>query len=91
MSKKTNFDSEPVLAPRETTKIIGHERAELNLADALKTGRIAHALLISGPKGIGKATLMYRFARYVLSAGSSYPNTIPGEPNDRPLEVPLKD
>jgi len=91
MSKKINFDSEPILAPRETTKIIGHERAELNLANALKTGRIAHALLISGPKGIGKATLMYRFARYVLSAGTSCTNTIPGEPNDRPLEVPLKD
>ena len=31
------------------------------------SGKMPHALLLSGPKGIGKATLAYHFARYVLS------------------------
>ena len=29
-----------------------------------------HALLLSGPRGIGKATLGYRFARFVLAHGA---------------------
>jgi DNA polymerase-3 subunit delta' len=54
-------------APRETAVLFGHEAAEQALLDAYKSGRIAHAWLIGGPPGIGKATLAFRFARFVLA------------------------
>ncbi len=59
-----------VVHPREATTLIGHEKAEHELLDALQSGRLPHAWLIAGPRGIGKATLAYRFARYVLSGGA---------------------
>ena len=36
---------------------------------AYRSGRIPHAWLIGGPQGIGKATLAYRMARFVLAHG----------------------
>ncbi len=53
--------------PRETGVLFGHASAEQTLLDAYRSGRIAHAWLIGGPKGIGKATLAYRMARFVLA------------------------
>src|SRR5260370_24693743 len=53
--------------PRETTEWFGHAQAEATLLDAFRSGRIAHAWLIGGPAGIGKATLAYRMARFVLA------------------------
>ena len=92
MSKKKKKSVEEIItAPRKTTVIRGHEEAEAILANGLKTGRLAHALLISGPKGIGKATLTYRFARYVLSTGVLQTNATLGETNDRPLDISRKD
>jgi len=55
--------------PRETTNLIGHEEAENLLLGAFGSSRLHHAWLITGPEGIGKATLAYRFARFVLAAG----------------------
>lgn len=55
-------------APEEQTAWYGDPDLERELADAWRSGRMHHAWLIGGPKGIGKATLAYRFARYVLSA-----------------------
>ena len=56
-----------VLRPRETAALFGHDAAERALLDAFKGGRIPHAWLIGGPPGIGKATLAYRLARFVLA------------------------
>jgi DNA polymerase-3 subunit delta' len=53
--------------PRETTGLFGHEEAEQALLEAYKSGRIAHAWLIGGPPGIGKATLAFRLTRFVLA------------------------
>ena len=53
--------------PRETTILHGHEDAERALLDAYRGGRIPHAWLIGGATGIGKATLAYRMARFVLA------------------------
>lgn len=56
-----------VPAPRENTSLSGHEAAEQALLKAFTSGRLPHGLLITGPHGIGKATLAYRFARFLLS------------------------
>ncbi|HYI27715.1 MAG TPA: DNA polymerase III subunit delta' [Bradyrhizobium sp.] len=53
--------------PRETTAWFGHRDAELALLDAYRSGRIPHAWLIGGAQGIGKATLAYRMAKFVLA------------------------
>jgi len=52
--------------PKENAYFVGHEPAEQIFLDAWTSGRLAHAWLINGPKGVGKATLAYRMARYVL-------------------------
>ena len=54
-------------SPRETLVLYGHGDAERAFLDAYRSGRFAHSWLISGPKGIGKATLAYRMARFVLA------------------------
>jgi DNA polymerase-3 subunit delta' len=53
--------------PRETTSLFGHRDAEAALLNAYRGGRIPHAWLIGGAQGIGKATLAYRMARFVLA------------------------
>jgi DNA polymerase-3 subunit delta' len=55
--------------PRANPDLVGHEAAERTLRQAFESGRLAHAWLICGPRGIGKATLAFRFARYVLAQG----------------------
>ncbi len=57
------------LHPRENPHLTGHDQAERQFLDAWTAGRIHHGWLISGPKGIGKATLAYRFARFLLANG----------------------
>jgi DNA polymerase III subunit delta' len=53
--------------PRETFTLSGHAEAERALLDEYRSGRIAHAWLIGGPAGVGKATLAYRMARFALA------------------------
>src|SRR5258708_21516219 len=53
--------------PRETSALSGHREAETVLLNAYRSGRIPHAWLIGGAVGIGKATLAYRMARFVLA------------------------
>lgn len=52
--------------PRQNSELIGQEAAEKALCHAFRSGRMPHAWILTGPKGIGKATLAFRFARYVL-------------------------
>lgn len=59
-------DIEP-LHPRLTQRLYGHEAAEKALLDAFLSGRMHHAWILGGPGGIGKATLAYRFATFVLA------------------------
>lgn len=54
-------------SPRENPDLLGHEAAEKTLIESAASGRMPHAWLICGPQGIGKATLAYRFARYLLA------------------------
>jgi DNA polymerase-3 subunit delta' len=56
--------------PRENPDLAGHEAAEQQLARSFRSGRMHHAWLVTGPRGIGKATLAFRLARWVLARGA---------------------
>ncbi|MDX2277157.1 MAG: DNA polymerase III subunit delta' [Hyphomonadaceae bacterium] len=76
-------DQEPKTPhPRETFSLVGHDEQEQALADALASGRIHHAWLLAGPKGLGKATLAYRFARAALGAKRIGPRPFDFDPED---------
>jgi DNA polymerase III subunit delta' len=53
--------------PRDTSVLYGHEEAETALFDAFMSNRMHHAWLLTGPMGIGKATLAYRMAKFLLT------------------------
>lgn len=57
------------LPPRANPLLRGHAAAEALLTEAMRSGRMHHAWLITGPSGIGKATLAFRFARCLLAGG----------------------
>jgi DNA polymerase-3 subunit delta' len=57
--------------PRANPDLAGHEDAEQALLAAWSSGRMPHAWLISGPRGIGKATLACRFVRFVMAGGGA--------------------
>ena len=58
-------------APRRTFDLIGHDGAEAGLVEAWNSGRMPHAWLFTGPRGVGKATLAYRLARFALRGGAA--------------------
>lgn len=53
--------------PVVATDLLGHGEAEQSFLRALQRERMPHAWLITGPRGVGKATLAYRMARRLLS------------------------
>jgi len=53
--------------PRHTARLFGQDRAETAILDAYNAGTLHHAWLLTGPRGIGKATLAWRIARFLLS------------------------
>lgn len=67
----TGGDENEAPEPRQNPDLVGHGEAEQALRDALDGGRLAHAWLITGPRGVGKATLAYRFARHLLAGAGA--------------------
>src|SRR3954453_13265445 len=67
MSARQPGPDTPAVHPRETTALFGHHSAEQTLLNAYRSGQIPHAWLLGGPAGVGKATLAYRMARFVLA------------------------
>lgn len=55
--------------PRDNCYLLGHEEAEQLFLGAWQKGALHNSWLISGIKGVGKATLAYRLARFILSSG----------------------
>jgi DNA polymerase-3 subunit delta' len=57
--------------PRESFEFFGQNQALMLAARAIRGGRPPQALLLTGPPGVGKATLAYRVARYLLTYGGT--------------------
>jgi DNA polymerase III subunit delta' len=53
--------------PRDTPRLFGQETAETSLLHAFNSGRLHHGWLLTGPRGVGKATLAWRIARFLLA------------------------
>lgn len=62
------YDTIPEIAePAEHGHLFGHGQEMEELARAYRAGKFHHALIVSGPRGIGKATLAFRLAYHVLA------------------------
>lgn len=53
--------------PRDTEHLFGQDAAETAFLDAYRGDRLHHAWLVAGPRGVGKATLAWRIARFLLA------------------------
>src|SRR5229473_2014413 len=76
----TAGEPQPVAPPRDNPLLLGHEAAEAVLLQAYRSGRLPHAWLLSGPRGIGKATLAFRFARFLFAEGAAAPGLFAAPP-----------
>jgi DNA polymerase III subunit delta' len=56
--------------PRETIFLFGQDQAEQEFLEAFRSGRLHHAWMLTGPRGVGKATLAYRIARFLIGANT---------------------
>ena len=57
--------------PRHTARLIGQSAAEATFLTAFNAGRLHHGWIITGPRGVGKATLAWRIARFQLATPDS--------------------
>lgn len=61
-------DASSNIYPKNNTFLLGQEKAEKVLLEAYKNNSMHNSWLLYGIEGIGKATLAYRFARFLLAA-----------------------
>ena len=80
--------------PRETHTLIGQSKPEAAFLEAYTSGRLHHAWLVTGPRGVGKATLAWKLARFLLAEpaqdgpsmfGDATPPTSLDIPDDHPV------
>lgn len=57
--------------PRLNASLIGQSAAEEAFLAAFSAGRLHHGWLLTGPKGIGKATFAWRIARFLMAEGAA--------------------
>ncbi|MFI0849522.1 DNA polymerase III subunit delta' [Mesorhizobium sp. IMUNJ 23232] len=78
---------EGIAEPSENPLLVGHAEAAATLASAYRTGKLPHALLLAGPRGIGKATLAYHLAYHLLRhpAYENAPETLAAPDPNSPL------
>ncbi len=73
------MQEEENISPQNNFFLLGQEDAEKTVLEAYKNNKLHNSWLISGEKGIGKATFAYKFARFLLSdkKGTESLNTSP--------------
>ena len=60
--------------------LIGHGEAEAEFLSSFNGGRFHHAWLITGPKGIGKASFAYRAAKFLIAQSTGAGGGLFGPP-----------
>lgn len=75
--------------PRETGRLIGHAAEETRFLENFLSGRFHHAWLITGARGVGKASFAYRAAKFLLSDAAQGGGGLFGPPDS--LDVPEGD
>ncbi len=71
--------------PKKSSLCLGHDDVEKSLLGFINSGSMPHALILSGQQGIGKSTMAFRLARYLLQKGlpnSAQDNLFGDEPED---------
>ncbi len=53
--------------PRETLTIFGQDAAQNGFLEAFNADRLHHGWLLTGPRGVGKSTLAWQIARFLLA------------------------
>ncbi|MBL9136118.1 MAG: DNA polymerase III subunit gamma/tau [Verrucomicrobiales bacterium] len=71
--------------PQRFQDVVGQEHVTQTLANAIKSGRIAHAYLFCGPRGTGKTTIARIFAKALNCTGG--PNAEFEESDPRCREI----
>ena len=72
MSKVDDQNEPDLKHPRRRYSLFGQLGAEARLLEAYRSGKMHHGWILGGPEGIGKATLAYRFARFILCHPNPY-------------------
>ena len=65
--------------PRHAPAVIGHDAAAEDFLASAHAHRLHHAWLITGPRGVGKATLAWAIARWLLADGTEDRLAIPAD------------
>ncbi len=76
--------------PLETERLFGQEAAEAAFLKAFNSGRLHHGWLLTGPRGVGKATLAWRIARFLLATPEATEDGLFGDAPPAPdrLDIP---
>ncbi|MCA8869137.1 MAG: DNA polymerase III subunit delta' [Rhodobacteraceae bacterium] len=79
--------------PRHVPLLYGQPAAERDFLAAHGSGRMHHGWLITGPRGVGKATLAWKIARFLLSEptrdGGMFGDAPPADTLVTPADTPL--
>ena len=73
--------------PRNTHHLIGQTGADAEFLRAFNGGRLHHGWLMTGPRGVGKATLAWRIARFLLATPENDGGMFAPPPPDS-LDIP---
>ena len=79
MTQSANPSDEDQKHPRYSRRLLGHETAERLFLDAFNSGRVQHGWLITGPKGVGKASFAWKVAKFLAAQGSDGDTSLFGD------------
>jgi DNA polymerase-3 subunit delta' len=83
--------AEGVPHPRHAPALFGQGAAEAAFLAAHAAGRLHHGWLITGPRGVGKATLAWRIARFLLATpGDAEGGLFGAPPPPATLDIPAE-